>query len=391
MAKRSQEKKMLENGALTGIKVVDLSRLLPGPYCSMILADHGARVISVEDKRFLAEGLFLNTVNRNKEHITLDLKSEQGKAIFFRLIADADVILEGFRPGVVEKLGVDYKTVSEKNLGIVYCSVSGYGQTGANRDRSGHDANYLALAGVLDLIGEKGRGPAIPGVQFADIAGGGMNAVIGILMALLARQKTGRGQYIDISMTDSMVAFMPLVLFLDQEQGMTPGRGDSLLSDRYACYTTYQTKDDRYIAIGALENHFWQRLCDHMGVPEYGPLQFDESRREEILDFMRRRFGEKTLEHWAGALSEVDTCWASVQTFKEVLTDPFFTEREMVVELENKSGKTTKTIGVPVKLSDTPGGVRTPPDAFGESTVAVLRELGYTEDDIQQFSDNGAI
>ncbi|MDY6824618.1 MAG: CaiB/BaiF CoA-transferase family protein [Thermodesulfobacteriota bacterium] len=382
---------MLENGALTGIKVVDLSRLLPGPYCSMILADHGARVIAVEDKRFLADGLFLSTVNRNKEHITLDLKSEQGKAIFFQLIADADVVLEGFRPGVVEKLGVDYKAVSEKNPKIVYCSVSGYGQIGANRDRSGHDANYLAMAGVLDLIGENNRQPVIPGVQFADIAGGGMNGVIGILLALMARDKTGRGQYIDISMTDSMVSFMPVVLFLDQELGMTPGRGNSLLSDRYACYTTYRTKNDRYIAIGALENRFWQRLCDHMGVPEYGPLQFDEPRREEILDFMRRRFREKPLDQWADELAGVDTCWAPVQGFREVLDDPFFAEREMVVELEGKNGKTSKTIGVPVKLSDTPGSVRTPPDGFGESTTAVLRELGYTGEQIQQFSDNGVI
>ncbi|MDY6906139.1 MAG: CaiB/BaiF CoA-transferase family protein [Thermodesulfobacteriota bacterium] len=382
---------MLENGALTGIKVVDLSRLLPGPYCSMILADHGARVIAVEDKRFLSDGLFLSTVNRNKEHITLNLKSEQGKAIFFRLIADADVIIEGFRPGVVEKLGVDYKTVSEKNPGIIYCSVSGYGQTAANRDRSGHDANYLAMAGVLDLIGENGRQPAIPGVQFADIAGGGMNAAIGILLALLARQKTGQGQYIDISMTDAMVSFMPVVLFLDQEMGMKSERGNSLLSDHYACYTTYRTKDNRYIAIGALENRFWQRLCDHMGVPEYGPLQFDEPQREPILDFMRRRFAEKTLDQWAAELADVDTCWAPVQTLGEVLNDPVFAEREMIVPLKDKTGKTIRTIGVPVKLSDTPGSVRTPPDAFGESTQAVLQELGYTDDEIQQFSKHGVI
>ena len=200
---------MSKNGALFGITVIDLSRLLPGPYCSMILADHGARVIAVEDKRFLADGLFLNLINRNKEHMSLNLKTEKGKEIFFRLIQNADVVLEGFRPGVVERLGVGYETVRRINPRIIYCSITGYGQDGPFRDRVGHDANYLSYAGVLDLIGEADRPPSIPGIQIADIAGGGMNAAIGILLALFARDKSGNGQYIDISMTDGMVGFLP--------------------------------------------------------------------------------------------------------------------------------------------------------------------------------------
>ncbi|MGD8258777.1 MAG: CoA transferase, partial [Desulfobacterales bacterium] len=210
---------MTNQGTLSGITVIDLSRLLPGPYCSMILADHGARVIAIEDRRFLADGLFFNIVNRNKEHMSLNLKTDEGKEIFFRLVQTADVLLEGFRPGVVNRLGVDYDSVRKVNSQIIYCSITGYGQNGPYRDRVGHDVNYLSNAGVLNLIGEPDRPPSIPGVQIADIAGGGMNAAIGILLALFAREKTGKGQYIDISMTDGMVAFLPAVMFFQQLTG----------------------------------------------------------------------------------------------------------------------------------------------------------------------------
>ena len=197
-------------GALDGITVIDLSRLLPGPYCSMILADHGARVIAIEGRQFVADGLFFNTINRNKEHMSLNLKTEEGKQIFSRLVEKADVVLEGFRPGVVDRLGVDYGSVRKVNPKIIYCAITGYGQDGPFRDRVGHDVNYLSFAGVLNLMGEADRPPSIPGIQIADIAAGGMNAAIGILLALFAREKTGKGQYIDISMTDGMVGFLPI-------------------------------------------------------------------------------------------------------------------------------------------------------------------------------------
>jgi crotonobetainyl-CoA:carnitine CoA-transferase CaiB-like acyl-CoA transferase len=199
-------KTMFKPGALDGITVIDLSRLLPGPYCSMILADHGARVIAIENKRFMADGLFFNTINRNKEHMSLNLKTDAGKQIFFKLIEKADVVLEGFRPGVVDRLGADYESVRKVNPKIIYCSITGYGQDGPFRDRVGHDVNYLSFSGVLNLIGEPDRPPSIPGIQIADVAAGGMNAAIGILLALFAREKSGRGQYIDISMTDGMVS-----------------------------------------------------------------------------------------------------------------------------------------------------------------------------------------
>lgn len=380
---------MSKTGALSGITVIDLSRLLPGPYCSMILADHGARVIAVEDKRFLADELFFNLINRNKEHMSLNLKTEKGKEIFFRLIQNADVLLEGFRPGVVDRLGVGYETVQKINPEIIYCSITGYGQNGPFRNRAGHDANYLGYAGVLDLIGEADHPPFIPGVPIADIAGGSMNATIGILLALFARNNTGKGQYIDISMTDGMVAFLPTALFFRQLTGQEPARGDGLFSHRYACYNTYETADGQFLSIGAVEKRFWQQLCDLLGVSEYADLQYDDQHRIEIIDFMRQAFKQKTLDEWNLVFGDKDICWGRVQSLSEVLEDPLFRQREMVVEIKGNDGKTSKTLGVPVKLSETPGAVRTPPVNFGESTPEILRELGYPDNEIKRFDEEG--
>lgn len=382
---------MSKPGSLDGITVIDLSRLLPGPYCSMILADHGARVIAIEDKRFLADGLFFNLINRNKDHMSLNLKTEQGLEIFYRLIEKADVLLEGFRPGVVDRLGVDCESIRKANPRIIYCSITGYGQNGPFRDRVGHDVNYLSYAGVLDLIGEKDRPPAIPGVQIADIAGGGMNAAIGILLALYAREKTGQGQYIDISMTDGMVGFLPAALFFRQLTGQEPRRADEILSHRFACYNTYETADGKYLSIGAVENRFWKKLCDILQKPEFASLQYDDRRRDEIIEYMRDTFKQKTLDEWDAILSDRDICWGRIQSTREVLEDPLFREREMVVEIEGQDGQTSETLGVAVKLSDTPGSIRTAPVGFGESTTTVLEEFGYSPGEIKDFEDNGVI
>ncbi|MDY6792411.1 MAG: CaiB/BaiF CoA-transferase family protein [Thermodesulfobacteriota bacterium] len=382
---------MTKKGALSGIKVLDLSRLLPGPYCSMILADHGARVIAIEDKRFMDDGLFFGQIYRNKEHMTLNLKPEEGKEILFRLANDADVILEGFRPGVVQSLGVDYDTVCKVNPKIIYCSISGYGQTGPYRKRAGHDVNYLSVSGVLDLIGQANRPPHIPGIQVADVAGGGMNAAIGILMALFARERTGKGQYIDISMTDGLVGFMPTAFFLKQMTGQFPQRGDSMLSHRYACYNTYETADGRYISVGSLEHRFWKKLCEFLEVPEYIPLQYDENRREELIEFMKTTFLKRTFAQWKKELAGIDACCEPIQNFAEVLKDPLFRDREMIVEVAGKDGEKTPTIGIPVKLSKTPGSINTPPVDFGENTEAILKELGYSTKQINKLADNKII
>jgi crotonobetainyl-CoA:carnitine CoA-transferase CaiB-like acyl-CoA transferase len=286
---------------------------------------------------------------------------------------------------------VDYPQVKAVNPRIIYCSITGYGQNGPYRDRVGHDVNYLANAGVLDLIGEPDRPPAIPGVQIADIAGGGMNAAIGILLALFAREKTGKGQYIDISMTDGMVGLHPAVLFFYQQTGRVPRRSDGLLSHRYACYNTYETADGRYISIGAVEHRFWKKLCEVLDLPEYASLQYDETRRQEITDRVRAIFRQKALTEWETVLGDQDICWGCVQSLAEVLDDPLFRKREMVIDLQQKNGRTLKAIGVPVKLSETAGSIRTPPPDFGEHTSAILSELGYSEEDIARLMQQEVI
>jgi len=377
--------------SLEGIKVIDLSRMLPGPYCSMILADHGARVIAIEDKRFVADDLLISPVNRNKEHMALNLKTKEGKEIFRRLTSNADVVMEGFRPGVTKRLGIDYAALRKVNPKIIYCSITGYGQDGPYRDMAGHDVNYLSFSGVLDLIGEKGGAPCIPGIQIADLVGGGMNAAIGILLALVARARTGKGQYIDISMTDGMLGLLPIPLYLIQKYGQVPSRSDTMLSHRYACYNVYETADGRHITIGAVENRFWMNLCELLGVPEYGPLQYDEDRRKEIVDFLRRTFKKKTIDEWVEALRDRDVCWGKVQTITEALHDKLFTERGMVAEIQDSGGISRTALGIPIKLSKTPGSIRTGPVEFGESTRKILKELGYRKAEIESFFEKGAV
>lgn len=382
---------MLIAGALEGVRVLDLSRLLPGPYCSMILADHGADVIAVEDKRFRDDGLFFSEINRNKRHISLNLKSGQGREIFYTLAKKADVILEGFRPGVVSRLGVDYETIKVMNPRVVYCSITGYGQTGPNRDNVGHDVNYLATAGVLDLIGPRDGAPTIPAVQIADIAGGSMQAAIGILMALLTREKSGKGQYVDISMTDGVLGLLTLPKFFQEERGEVPARSATLLSHGYGCYNTYRTLDNRYIALGAVENRFWKKLCEHLGRKEYSKLQYDDERRVEIIDWLRNVFGEKKLEQWELELVGLNICFSRVSTLNEVMNSELFKERKMVCDYPKQTGSIGKTFGMPVKLSETPGSLRTAPAEFGQDTGAVLRELGYHDDQIEEFRETGVV
>ncbi len=376
---------MTNKGALSGIIVLDLSRLLPGPYCSMILADHGARVIAVENKRFKDDGPFLAPLYRNKEHICLDLKTDKGKEIFFKLARKADIILEGFRPGATQRMGVDYESVKKVNKKIIYCSITGYGQTGPYKDRVGHDVNYLGISGVIDLIGEKDKPPSIPGIQIADIAGGSQNAAIGILLALFAREKTGKGQYIDISMTDGMTGFMQIPLLSHQFLGQMFERSDNILSHRYAFYTTYETLDKKYLTIGAVEYKFWETLCEHLNIKEYAPLQYDEERRKEIIDCVRKKFRQKTLAQWEKELSGLEICWSPVNNLEQVLKDRQLCQREMIVDVEDQNGNKTTALGIPVKLSDTPGSLRTPPTDFGKNTRDVLLEIGYSKNEITSF------
>lgn len=381
----------IHQGALSGITVLDLSRLLPGPFCSMILADHGARVIMIEDRRFESESGFPTHVMRNKQHMCLNLKSDQGKEAFFKLVAKADVVIEGFRPGVVKKLGVDYDRLKTINPGIIYCSVTGYGQTGPLADRPGHDVNYIGESGLLSLIGDPSHPPSIPGFQVADLAGGGMNAVIGILLALHERNRSGNGQYIDISMTDGCVSLLTLALDFRQIMGQPITRSDSILSHRYAFYNTYETADHHYLSLGCLEFRFWKSLCECLDRPAWIERQYEESRKDELIADMRAIFRSKRLDEWKKTFEGKDVCWGNVNSLDEVLENPLFKEREMIIDDLRDTGEKKKTIGIPVKLSRTPGTIHRPPSAFGKDTGSILSELGYSKDDIQNFNHQGII
>ena len=382
---------MLNKGSIAGLKVLDLSRMLPGPYCSMILADHGADVIAFDRVQANNDGLFFSALNRNKRHMTVDLKSKEGIDIFKKLAAKADVIIEGFRPGVVQRLGIDYAEIKKDNPNIIYCSISGYGQTGSRREEPGHDVNYISSAGVLGLIAEQNKPPVIPGIQIADIAGGSMNAVIGILLALHARNHTGKGQYIDISMTDGVLGLLSLANHYSELSGKPPESSNALLSHRFACYNTYETKDGRYVSLGAVENKFWKKLCVHFDRLDFISLQYDEEKKKEIIHVFRDLFLTKTYQEWIDELEPLEVCFTGIQNFSEVVSDQTFIDRGMIVNYVGDDGKNRKSFGIPVKLSETPGQIRSKPASFGGDTESILLELGYSKNKIGELLSTGVV
>ncbi len=372
------------------LKLLDLSRQLPGPFCSSLLADLGADVLMVGNPNDPL-GTGIGFLARNKRSMTLNLKTDVGREILLRLAADADVVLEGYRPGVPQRLGIDYETLRARNPRLIYCSISGYGQDGPYRDRVGHDVNYLGYAGVLNFIGEAAGPPVLAGVQIADIAGGGLMAAVGILTAVIARAQTGRGQFVDIAMLDGSVSCNAYHILLYLLSGRLPQRGGEQLTGRYPCYAVYRTRDDRHVTVGAFEPHFWATLCRHFGREDFIESQWDDgARREEMFAFFRHAFGQKTLAEWVHELADKDICFGPVNTLEETFADPQVRHRQMIVEMDSAQGPTLVT-GTPIKLSETPGALRTPPPAFGEHTAAVLASLGYSDAEIAQLRSAGVI
>jgi crotonobetainyl-CoA:carnitine CoA-transferase CaiB-like acyl-CoA transferase len=357
----------------------------------MVLADHGAEVVAVEERRFAADNLFFPSLYRNKKHLCLNLKKPEGREIFLRLVGQADVLIEGFRPGVAKRLGVDFATLARDYPTLIYCSITGYGQTGPFRARAGHDVNYLSVAGILDLIGPVEGPPSIPGVQIGDIAGGAMQAAIGILLAIIARQRTGRGQYIDISMVDGLLGLLNLPLELSLRHGGTPRRSADLLSHRYACYNVYETADQRYVAVGALEKRFWERLCILLELPHLIDLQYEESCRHEVISAVTAVFRQRTAQQWEGVLADEDVCCTVVARLDEVLVNNLFVEREMVVSAPGAEGGGRPLLGIPIKMSDTPGSIRQGPVGFGASSKEILTELGYAAGQVKELQEQGVV
>jgi crotonobetainyl-CoA:carnitine CoA-transferase CaiB-like acyl-CoA transferase len=382
---------------LQDVTVLDLTQQLPGPLCTQVLADFGAKVIKVESpggdtirtigwKMKGESGPFL-TLNRNKKSIVLNLKREKGKEIFHRLSEKADIIIEGFRPGVVSRLGIGYEGISRINERIVYCSLSGYGQNGPYRDRPGHDINYVGLGGILGLTGTKGSRPVIIGGQVADITGAFLS-VIGILLALRAREKTGKGQYIDIAMLDGVVSWLPGYLGEYMATGTIPDRSTMMLNGGCAFYNVYETKDGRFLSLGAIEPHFWRNVCKEIGHERLIPDQFGPPHKQkEMILKLRKTFKQKTLEEWTELFAGKDVPCEPVLTFDALLSNPQVLFREMITEIDHPKEGKIKQVGIPIKLSATPGKIGTPAPSLGQHTYEILTEAGMTREEITALVD----
>lgn len=308
---------MFPPNALSGITVLDLTRLLPGPMATQWLVDMGARVIKIEDRgpgdymRTLNPQLFAS-VNRGKEFLSLDLKQEADRETFRQLASQADVLVEGFRPGVMDRLGFGWDALHALNPRLVYVAITGYGYNTPYRDMAGHDINYLSLAGILDQFAPSGGPPVIPGIQIADLAGGSMYAVMGLLAALNARHRTGEGAFIDASMTHGSALLLPVART----------NGEAMLTGRYACYNIYQAKDGRYVAVGALEAKFWANLCTALERADLIPDQFAEDpRRQEVIAELRTIFLQREAEAWFQFFRHIDACVTPVRTVTEAGDD----------------------------------------------------------------------
>jgi crotonobetainyl-CoA:carnitine CoA-transferase CaiB-like acyl-CoA transferase len=377
----------------------------------MILGDLGADIIKVgppagaearqtvrgEGQREIAH----QAINRNKKSILLNLKPEAGQKIFQQLAEGTDVIVEGFRPGVATRLGIDYETISKINPRIVYCSVTGYGQDGPYCDLPGHDINYISFAGALNLIGEANRPPVMPLNIIADYGAGGKDAVIGIISALLARNQTGKGQYIDISLTDSVISLMTeTVLDTYFATGISIKRGEHNLGGAYPYYAIYQTKDRKFITVGCLEPWLWANLCRAIGKEEFIPFSIirnrsprsaDDQKAKEIHDYLKKLFLTKTRDEWFDFFRTKDVPVGKVYSLDEVFTDPQIQHRRMVMQMEHPTEGKVRQVGIAIKLSDTPGEVRSFPPVPGQHTDEILSGLGYSPQKIAELREEGVV
>jgi alpha-methylacyl-CoA racemase len=391
---------------LDGIRVLDLSRLLPGGFCSLLLADFGADVIKVEDtgagdylrwwaphyegaEDSASSALFL-ALNRGKRSIRLDLKTAEGREVLLRAAREADVVLESFRPGVLDRLGVGYEALRAVNPAIVYCAITGYGQDGPHRDRSGHDMNYLGLVGLLGLTGEAGGPPVQAAGQIADVGGGSLMAAFGILAALRERERSGEGQLVDVSIADGALSWLALVAAAYLADGVAPRRGDLELAGALVCYRPYRCADG-WVTLGALEPKFWQAWCRGVG-------------REDLVDQQLARpgsaahrevealFAQRTRQQWQEFASEHDCCLEPVLELDEALASEHVRARQLVGELDQPGAqRAVRLLGLPVKLSRTPGDAnRGPGPALGQHTTEVLAALGYRDEEITALLHSGA-
>lgn len=406
---------------LEHITILDLSRMLPGPYCTMILSDLGANVIRVENpgdpmsnlppffqKDGYSESAFNAVLMRNKKSITINLKSEEGKNIFYELVKKADVVMDTFRPKVMERLKIDYKTLSSINPSIICCSMTGYGQDGPYEQIAGHDINYIAVAGVLDATRERyelgkddqERRPIAPGVSVGDI-GGALVSVIGILGALFEREHNPekKGQLVDISMTDSVFFFNPLVAASKFVRDLREKSEKSEKEDQRPrtgggspYYYAYKTKDNRYIAIGAMEPKFWQGLCDGLNRNDLkSKMWVQGEEKEKVFKELENEFLKKTSEEWLEVFKNFDTCISPVKNYFEACEDPQIQARNMIVKMEHPIFGEIQNLASPIKMSRTPPKIRSLAPKTGQNTEEILKSLNYSENDIKNLKENKVV
>ena len=371
--------------ALTGIRVLDMSRLLPGPYCTMLLADFGAEVIKIEEPGkgdysrsfppFLKDfGYWHLQLNRNKQSVVLDLKSEEGRNIFLELVKTADVVVESYRPGVLKKLGVDYETASKVNPKIVYCSLSGYGSKGPLAHKADHDLGYLSLAGVTAMSGEADGAPAIPGVLMADM-NAALSAGMSIMIALRHAALTEQGQEIDISLFNVAMTLMPGAASLFFGSGFVAERGNNWLTGAYANYNIYATADGRYVSVGCLEKKFWRNLCIGLGKEELIDMIDDESNHPYLKEQLAGVFKQKTMREWEEFFTAKDACVTPVLNFKEAVESEQVQANEMVLQVQDDELGAYQQLGFAMKLSKTPAQLTKRAPRLGEDTEKILARL----------------
>ena len=388
---------------LEGLQVLDFSRMLPGPYCTMILGDLGAEVIRVEDPNFLwgnpppfyeetSVSAFNAILNRNKKSIALNLK-KQDKGVLdvvYKFVKKCDIIVEGFRPGVTRKLGIDYDSLSKVNPSIIYCSITGYGQTGPKSKEAGHDINYLAISGLLSLNIQRNDSnqPVIPCIQPADI-GGALHAVIGILAALRKRDNDSekKGEYIDISMADCVLAMNPMVAAFDFTKNK---QEDNILhGGNHPYYSVYKTKDGKYMAVGSIEMKFYTNLCNALELPDYIPHQYARGeKREEIFNAFKKAFLLRTQKEWTEIFENLEACVTPVISYQETRQEKHYLSRNMFIEEINPSIGVIPNLGTPIKLLSTKLSLRTSCPNPGSNTFELLEKFGYSEDEIKILKKN---